>query len=109
VAAADPHRMADLYRAAANEHAQRLAEYRSQLPELTDDGATHPQHPRLGNYATLRYGVAIEEMRAEWCRWMAATLTAGSPHRSTSGQATGAFDCGAAVEDSATDNDRQHL
>jgi DNA-binding PadR family transcriptional regulator len=80
VAAADPHRMADLYRAAADAHAQRLAEYRSQLTDLTDDGASHPQHPNFGNYATLRYGIAIEEMREEWCRWMAATLAAGSPH-----------------------------
>jgi len=80
VAAADPHRMADLYRAAADAHAQRLAEYRSQLTDLTDDGASHPQHPNFGNYATLRYGIAIEEMREERCRWMAATLAAGSPH-----------------------------
>jgi DNA-binding PadR family transcriptional regulator len=79
VAAAAPHRMADLYRAAADGHAQRLAEYRSQLTDLTDDGASHPQHPSFGNYATLRYGIAVEEMRQEWCRWMAATLAAGSP------------------------------
>jgi DNA-binding PadR family transcriptional regulator len=79
VAAAAPHRMADLYRAAADAHAQRLAEYRRQLTDLTD-GASHPQHPSFGNFATLRYGIAIEEMRKEWCRWMAATLAARSPH-----------------------------
>jgi len=30
-----------------------------------DDGASHPQHPRFGNYATLRYGIAVEEMRQQ--------------------------------------------
>jgi DNA-binding PadR family transcriptional regulator len=80
VAAADPHRMAHLYRAAGDAHAQRLAEYRSQLTELTDNGASNPQHPRFGNYATLRYGIAIEEQREAWCRWMASTLVTGSPH-----------------------------
>jgi hypothetical protein len=78
VAAADAHRMVDIYRAAADAHAQRLAEYRGQLTELTGAGASHPQHPSFGNYATLRYGVAVEELREQWCRWMAATLDAGS-------------------------------
>jgi DNA-binding PadR family transcriptional regulator len=75
VAAADPHRMAGLYRAVADAHAQRLAEYRSQLTDLTDDGASDPAHPRFGNYATLQYGVAIGEQREAWCRWMASALT----------------------------------
>jgi len=74
VAAADSSRMARLYLAAADEHAQRLAEYRSQLTDLTDAGATGPGHPRFGNYATLRYGIAIEQQREAWCRWMASTL-----------------------------------
>jgi DNA-binding PadR family transcriptional regulator len=76
LAAADPHRMADLYRTAADTHAQRLAEYRNQLTGLTDDGASHPEHPGFGSYATLRYGIAVEEQREAWCRWMASTLVA---------------------------------
>jgi DNA-binding PadR family transcriptional regulator len=75
VAAADPHRMAHIYQAAADTHAQRLAEYRSQLAHLTDQGAHDSHHPSFGNYATLRYGIAIEETREAWCRWMASTLT----------------------------------
>jgi DNA-binding PadR family transcriptional regulator len=75
VAAADPHRMAHSYLDAADTHAQRLAEYRSQLTDLTDQGADHPGHPGFGNYATVRYGIAIEELREGWCRWIASALT----------------------------------
>jgi DNA-binding PadR family transcriptional regulator len=75
IAAADPHRMAHIYQAAADTHARRLAEYRSQMTDLTSDGAVDPRHPSFGNYATLRYGIAIEELRDTWCRWMASTLT----------------------------------
>jgi len=78
VATADPHRMAHLYEVAAETHARRLAEYRNQLTDLIDVGADHPGHPSFGNYATLRYGIAIEEMRQAWCRWMASTLAGHS-------------------------------
>jgi len=74
VAAAEPQRMAQLYLDMADEHAQRLAQYRGMLADLTDDGAADRRHPKFGNYATLRLGVATEEQRVAWCRWMASTL-----------------------------------
>jgi len=74
VAAAEPRRMAKLYLDMADEYAQRLAQYRGMLGDLVDDGADDRRHPRFGNYATLRLGVATEEQRVAWCRWMAATL-----------------------------------
>ena len=57
-----------------------LGGWDAETADLTDNGASHPQHPSFGNYATLRYGIAVEEMREQWCRWMATTLAAGSPH-----------------------------
>jgi len=50
------------------------ADAESLLKQLTDAGATGPGHPGFGNYATLRYGIAIEQQREAWCRWMASTL-----------------------------------
>jgi DNA-binding PadR family transcriptional regulator len=97
LAAADPHRMAGLYRAAADAHAQRLAEYRSQLTGLAGCGANHPRHPGFGSYAAVRYGIAVEEQREAWCRWMEATLVAGSPDQIPSDR-TGDT-CGSTVED----------
>jgi DNA-binding PadR family transcriptional regulator len=78
VAAADPQRMARLYLDMAEESAQRLAQYRGMLADLADDGAADRRHPRFGNYATLRLGVATEEQRVAWCRWMASTLVGDS-------------------------------
>jgi DNA-binding PadR family transcriptional regulator len=74
VAAADPHRMAELYLAMADEYAQRLAQYRGQLADLVEIGADDRRHPRFGNYANLRFGVANEELREAWCRWLASKL-----------------------------------
>ncbi len=77
VGAADPLRMAQMYLAMANEHGQRLAQYRGQLAALADNGAEDRGHPRFGNYATLRFGVAYEELRVAWCRWIASKLVDG--------------------------------
>jgi DNA-binding PadR family transcriptional regulator len=74
VAAAEPQRMARLYLDMADGYAQRLAQYRGMLGDLADDGAADRHHPRFGNYATLLLGVATEEQRIAWCRWMASTL-----------------------------------
>ena len=74
VAAADPQRMAQLYLAMADEYAQRLAQYRGQLADLVETGADDRRHPKFGTYATLRFGATSEELRVEWCRWVASKL-----------------------------------
>jgi DNA-binding PadR family transcriptional regulator len=79
VAAAPPRRMARLYLDMADEYDRRLAHYRDMLADLTEDGAADRRHPKFGNYATLRLGVATEEERVAWCRWMASTLM-GNPN-----------------------------
>lgn len=81
VGAAEPNQMARLYREMADEYAERLAQYRGMLADLTDAGAADRRHPQFGNYATLRLGLATEEQRVAWCRWMASTLVGdpGSP------------------------------
>ncbi len=75
VAAADPRQMRPVYLAAADESARRLAEYRRLLATFVERGAGDPAHPMFGNYATLRFGVAVEEQREAWCRWMETMLS----------------------------------
>src|SRR6266540_2672177 len=42
---------------------------------FVERGAGDPAHPMFGNYATLRFGVAVEEQREAWCRWMETMLS----------------------------------
>ncbi len=74
VAAANADEMHEFYQAMSREYGQRAEEYERQKAELDEIGAYAVDHPRFGNYATLRMGVAFERMREEWCTWMAAQL-----------------------------------
>ena len=82
VAGADADQMRALYLTMSDAHADRAADFEEQLANLHRAGAHVPDHPRFGNYATLRMGVAYERVRQEWCAWMAAKLTHPSPPRS---------------------------
>jgi len=81
VAAADADQMRALYLTMSREHAQRAEDFERQQAELDETGAHALDHPRFGNYATLRMGVAYERMRQEWCTWMAAQLTTPARRR----------------------------
>jgi DNA-binding PadR family transcriptional regulator len=71
----DPVAMRALYLAEAERHQQRLDEYRRQEADLVDRGAVTVDHPDFGSYATLVLGQRYEELHAQWCQWLADSLT----------------------------------
>jgi len=77
VGAADSSAMRALYLAEAQRHEQRLEDYRAQRTRLVARGADDQCHPDFGAFATLRLGLGVEELYAQWCRWLADQLAAG--------------------------------
>jgi DNA-binding PadR family transcriptional regulator len=71
---ADPAAMRALYRAEARRHQERLDDYRAQNARLVARGADDRSHPDFGSFATLKLGLDIEELYAQWCRWLADQL-----------------------------------
>ena len=76
VRSADAGEMAALYEAIAAEAAGKVAAYRQELDQMSDD----PDDPRFGNYAVLKLGVVSHQGMCEWATWLATRLRqVGSP------------------------------
>jgi DNA-binding PadR family transcriptional regulator len=83
VNSADPREMAQMYQAAADEARERAAIWQVELEGMAAEGYDTPGHPRFGNYAVLKMGVAAQQTTHEWASWLAAELRkAASPIRS---------------------------
>jgi hypothetical protein len=67
-----------VYLAEALRHEQRLQDYRARLLARGADNHTTPD---FGAFATLKLGLALEELYAQWCRWLADQLYAGRTPR----------------------------
>jgi DNA-binding PadR family transcriptional regulator len=76
VGAADSAAMRALYLAEARRHEERLEDYRTQRARMVARGADDQRHPDFGAFATLKLGLGIEELYAQWCRWLADQLEA---------------------------------
>ena len=85
---AAPEGARDMVLAQAERHREQIAEYEAQqrkLDEAHPHGARPPSDPEFGSVATLRYGIAYQRLRLEWCEWLSNQLQAPkgpAPHRS---------------------------
>lgn len=70
----DPRRMAEMYQATADAARERAATWQADLEGMAKQGFGHPGHPRFGNYAVLKMGVASQRLTHEWAQWMASEL-----------------------------------
>src|SRR5262245_41255616 len=73
IATADPGRARAFVLSQAETHRQRLAEYAA-IRRRLGPAAAEPSHPDFGSLATVRYGIAYERHRAQWCEWLAERL-----------------------------------
>jgi DNA-binding PadR family transcriptional regulator len=74
VNSADRRRMAQLYEATADAARERAAIWQAELEDMTENGYGNPDHPRFGNYAVLKMGVAAQQTTYRWAAWMASEL-----------------------------------
>jgi hypothetical protein len=66
--------MAEMYQTIADEAAERLKTWRTELKTMAEQGLASPQHPRFGNYAVLKMGVESQRATFAWATWLAAEL-----------------------------------
>jgi DNA-binding PadR family transcriptional regulator len=63
--------------AQAEQHREKLAEYEAiqhEFDQTYPGGGPAPDHQEFGGAATLRYGIAYQRLRLEWCEWLADQL-----------------------------------
>jgi len=70
----DPRRMAEMYQATADAARERAAIWQAELESMAEEGYSNPSHPRFGNYAVLKMGVASQQVTHRWAAWMASEL-----------------------------------
>lgn len=78
VSCGDAEVMAQMFRAEADRHRARLAEYRTHDKSLRERDADldDPAEPLFGNWSALRLGLLSEQAQIDWCEWMVARLLA---------------------------------
>ena len=70
---ADPADARDMVLIQAERHREQIADYEAQqrkLDEAHPNGARPPSDPEFGSAATLKYGIAYQRLRLEWCEWL---------------------------------------
>jgi DNA-binding PadR family transcriptional regulator len=71
---ADPHRMARMYQAVADDAEELVREWEAELKAMETLGYADAKHPRFGNYAVLKIGVESQRVTYEWATWLAGRL-----------------------------------
>ncbi len=77
----DGEEAARLFREEGRRYEEQLARYEeinAWMEREWADDLDRPGTPRFASYATLRRGIIYERGNAEWCRWLAGALEAGS-------------------------------
>jgi DNA-binding PadR family transcriptional regulator len=70
----DPRRMAEMYQATADAARELAAVWQAELEGMAEEGYSNPGHPRFGNYAVLKMGVASQQVTHDWSAWMVSEL-----------------------------------
>ena len=86
---ADGEEVARLFREEGRRHEEQLIQYeeiRAWMEREWADGLGDAKSPRFASYATLRRGILYERGHAEWCRWLADAVEAGSELPEEGGQ-----------------------
>jgi DNA-binding PadR family transcriptional regulator len=74
VGSGDPRLMAQMYQATADAANQQAATWQAELESMAELGYGDPGHPRFGNYAVLKMGVASQQVTHDWAAWLATEL-----------------------------------
>jgi DNA-binding PadR family transcriptional regulator len=74
VSSGDPRRMAQMYQATADAARAQAAGWQADLEKMAEEGCDDPGHPRFGNYAVLKMGVASQQTTQRWAGWIASEL-----------------------------------
>lgn len=85
VGSGDPRLMAQMYQATADAADEQARIWRAELEGMAEQGHGDPSHPRFGNYAVLKMGVASQQVTHDWAAWLASELRKVGEPRSADG------------------------
>ena len=79
----EPRAMAAMYQTAADAAHEQAVIWQAELESMAEQGYGDPGHPRFGNYAVLKMGVAAQRITHGWAAWLAGELRKMSERESS--------------------------